>query len=68
MAWVKPKKEDVASAHVYTGAYGFRYSLRDVEGKVIWEAPHPFRSRYHAIEEIKKRFGLPVNKISTEVG
>jgi hypothetical protein len=68
VAWVKPKKEDVASALVYSGAYGFRYSLRDAEGKVIYEAPHAFRSRYHAIEQIKKSYGLPINKISTEVG
>ena len=68
MPWVKPKKEDVVTAHIYTGAYGFRYSLRDVDGKVIWEAPHPFRSRFHAIDELKTRWGLPITKISTEVG
>ncbi len=68
MPWVKPKKEDVDRALVYSGAYGFRYSLRDVDGKVIWEAPHAFRSRFDAIEQIKKSWGLPVNRISTEVG
>ena len=68
MPWVKPKKEDVESALVYTGAYGFRYSLRDADGKVIWEAPHPFRSRYDAINELKSRWALPINKISTEAG
>ena len=65
---MKPKKEDVASALVYTGAYGFRYSLRDADGKMIYEAPHAFRSRFHAIDEIKKRYGLAANKISTETG
>lgn len=68
MPWVKPKKEDVESALVYTGAYGFRYSLRDADGKVIWEAPHPFRSRYDAIKELKTRWALPITKISTEAG
>lgn len=66
MPWEKPKKEDVESALVYSGAYGFRYSLRDAEGKVIYEAPHAFRSRFHAREEIKKRW--PGAKISMEVG
>lgn len=65
---MKPNKEEVATALVYSGAYGFRYSLRDVEGKVIYEAPHAFRSRFHAIEQIKKSYGLPASKISTEVG
>lgn len=68
MPWVKPKKEDVAKAHVYTGAYGFRYTLRDADGKVIWEAPHAFRSRFDAIEEIKKRWSLTARDITTEVG
>lgn len=68
MPWVKPKKEDVASALVYTGAYGFRYSLRDADGKVLYEAPHAFRSRFDAINEIKKRWGLTARDISTEVG
>lgn len=66
MPWVKPKKEDVTSALVYSGAYGFRYSLRDADGKVIYEAPHPYRSRYDAREEIKKRW--PQAKISMEAG
>lgn len=68
MPWVKPKKEDVSTAHVYTGAYGFRYSLRDADGKVIWEAPHPFRSRFDAIKELKERWGLTAREINTEVG
>lgn len=67
MPWEKPKKEDVAKAHVYTGAYGFRYSLRDVEGKVIWEAPHGFRSRFDAIKQIKSMWGLTARDITTEV-
>ena len=66
MAWVKPEKEAVESALIYSGAYGFRYSLRDADGKVIYEAPHPFRSRYHAREEIKKRW--PQARISMEAG
>ena len=68
MPWVKPQKEDVAKAHVYTGAYGFRYSLRDYTGRVIWEAPHAFRSRFDAIAEIKRRWGLTARDITTEVG
>ena len=68
MPWVRPKKEEVAKAHVYTGAYGFRYSLRDDDGKVIWEAPHPFRSRFDAIKEIKTQWGLTASDITTEVG
>lgn len=66
MPWAKPKKDDVASAHVYRGSYGFRYSLRDLDGKVIYECSYPFRSRFHAREEIKKRFGLTSDKISME--
>lgn len=68
MPWVKPKKEDVASALIYTGAYGFRYSLRDADGKVIYEASYPFRSRFKAKEEIQTRWGLANNKISMEAG
>lgn len=66
MPWVKPKKDEVANAHVYRGAYGFRYSLRDADGKVIYESSYPLRSRFHAREEIKKRFGLSADKISME--
>lgn len=63
---MKPKKEDVASVLIYTGAYGFRFSCRDADGKVIYEAPHAFRSRFHAREEVKKRW--PQAKISMEAG
>lgn len=66
MPWVKPKKDAVHTVYVYTGAYGFRYSCRDAEGKVIYEAPRGFRSRFDAREEIKKRW--PEAKISMEVG
>lgn len=66
MPWVKPEKEDVKSVLIYTGAYGFRYSCRDADGKVVWEAPHPFRSRYDAREAVKKSW--PGAKISMEVG
>lgn len=66
MPWVKPKKEDVATAHVYRGSYGFRYSLRDSEGKVIYENSYPLRTRFDAREEIKKRFSLTADKISME--
>lgn len=66
MPWPKPKKKDVASAHVYKGAYGFRYSLRNAEGAVIWENSYPLRSRFTAREEIKRRWGLDGNKISME--
>jgi len=63
---VKPKKEDVDTGHVYRGSYGFRYSLRDAEGKVIYENSYPLKSRFAAREEIKTRFGLAPNKISME--
>lgn len=66
MPWTKPKKKDVASAHVYRGSYGFRYSLRNADGQVIYENSYPLRSRFDAREEIKKRYGLPPNKISME--
>lgn len=68
MPWVKPKKEDVAKALIYSGAYGFRYSLRNADGKVIWEAPHPFRSRFDAKKEIETRWGLDNRDISMEAG
>jgi hypothetical protein len=64
--WVKPKKKDVATAHVYAGFGGFRYSLRNAEGAVIYENSYGLRSRFDAREEIKKRFGLPPDKISME--
>lgn len=63
---MKPKKGDVKSVLIYSGAYGFRYSCRDADGKVIYEAPHAFRSRYDAREQIKQRW--PEAKISMEVG
>ena len=66
MPWLRPKKNEVKSVLVYTGAYGFRYSCRDADGKVIWESPHAFRSRYHAREAIKKSW--PEATISMEAG
>lgn len=66
MPWVLPKKDEVAAALIYSGAYGFRYSLRDADGKVLYEAPRAFRSRYDAREEVKRRW--PQAKISMEVG
>lgn len=65
MPWTTPEKEAVRTVYVYAGAYGFRYSCRDESGKVIYESPQAFRSRYDAREQIKKRW--PDAKISMEV-
>jgi hypothetical protein len=57
-----PRPEDVGSANVYAGAYGFRYTLRGLDKKVIYDSPHAFKSRYLAKREILKLWpGTPVS-------
>lgn len=48
MPRVKPAKKDVVQVYIYPSPMGFRYTCRDVEGKVVWDSPMAYRSRFDA--------------------
>lgn len=60
-----PEKDAVAIAYVYPGFLGFRFTCRDHEGKVIYDSPNGYKSRYQARDEIKRLW--PQAKVSFEV-
>ena len=62
MPWVAPEKEAVKVVYVYMSPMGFRYTCRDEEGKVIYEGPQGYRSRFDARKAVKKRW--PEAKVS----
>lgn len=64
MPWVKPAKDAVKVVYVYATSMGFRYTCRDEDGKVIYEGPQPYRSRYDARKAVKSSW--PEAKVSFE--
>jgi len=59
-----PAPGEVGVVYVYPGAYGFRYTCRGLDGKVLYDSPYPFRSRRSAQKEIQQRW--PGVKVSFE--
>lgn len=49
-----PEADEVKIVYVYPGSYGFRYTVRDHQQKVIYDSPYAFRSRYDARDEIHR--------------
>ena len=65
MAKKIPEADAVAVVYVYPGAYGFRYTCRGHDRRVLYDSPRAFKSRYTARDEIKKRW--PQARVSFEV-
>lgn len=61
---VRPAKKDVVVVYVYNSSMGFRYTCRDADGKVIWDSPTTFRSRFDARKAITKSW--PEAKVTFE--
>lgn len=59
-----PTADEVAEVQVYPGSYGFRYTCRGHDKKVIYDSPSFFRNRRAAKEEAKRRW--PEARVSFE--
>ena len=61
---VTPGPDEVKIAYVYPGSYGFRYTCRGYDNKVIYDSRYAFRSRHDARDEIKRLW--PKARVSFE--
>lgn len=57
-----PAPEEVSYAYGYLGSGGFRYTLRGKDGRVLYDSPRAYRSRYDIKNEVARLWpGIPVS-------
>jgi hypothetical protein len=61
----RPAPNAAKKANVYPGSGGFRYTLRDAAGRVIYDSAQAFRSRKAARADILRSW--PECRVSFEV-